>query len=176
MVVKCLRNVCALFAFELSGKEQPNVCGKIGCIVDGFEMETPNFVVWVAMVLGIGGFAVGSMVNAYLKPIPAVPFEDEVVDDPSIPLSDLGLQAFVGAVGTYRAGDYRGAIEQFTKVIEEEKGCAEAWHNVGLAYANVGDNNKAVRSFLKASDAYDRQATKEGIDLVKRHLKALSVG
>ena len=140
-------------------------------------METPNFipnlVVWAAVVLGIGGFAIGSMVNAYLQPIPAIPFKDEVVDEPSMPLTGADLEAFVGAVGTYKAGDYRGAIEQFTQVIEAEKGCAEAWHNVGLAYANVGDNNKAVRSLLKASDAYDKQGTKDGLDRIKENLERL---
>ena len=140
-------------------------------------METPNFipnlVVWAAVVLGIGGFAIGSMVNAYLQPIPAIPFKDEVVDEPSMPLAGVDLETFVGAVGTYRAGDYRGAIEQFTQVIEAEKGCAEAWHNVGLAYANVGDNNKAVRSLLKASDAYDKQGTKEGLDRIRENLERL---
>ena len=90
-----------------------------------------------------------------------------------MPLSHAGLETFVGAGGTYRAKDYRGAREQFTKVIEEEQGCAEAWHNVGLAYANVGDNNKAVRSLLKASDAYDKQGTKVGLDLIKQHLEKL---
>lgn len=134
---------------------------------------TPDFFVWAFVVLGIGGFAVGSMVNAYVKPIPAVPFKDEVVDEPSIPLANAERQTFVGAVGTYRAGDYRGAIEQFTKVIEVEKNCAEAWHNVGLAYANVGDSNKAVRSLLKASEAYDQQLTKEGLDRVKQNLETL---
>ena len=140
-------------------------------------METPNFipnlVVWAAVVLGIGGFAIGSMVNAYLQPIPAIPFKDEVVDEPSMPLTGADLEAFVGAVGTYLSGDYRGAIEQFTQVIEAEKGCAEAWHNVGLAYANVGDNNKAVRSLLKASDAYDKQGTKEGLDRIKENMERL---
>ena len=140
-------------------------------------METsnfmPNLIVWAAVVFGIGGFAIVSMVNAYVKPISTVPFKDDVIDESSIPLSNAGREAFVGAVGTYRAGDYRGAIEQFTKVIEEEKNCAEAWHNVGLAYANVGDNNKAVRSLLKASDAYDKQETKAGLDRVKQNLETL---
>lgn len=140
-------------------------------------METlsfvPNLIVWAVVVLGIGGFAIGAMINAYLQPVPEVPFKDEVVESLSMPLSSAAQEAFIGAVGTYKAGDYRGAIEQFTKVIEEEKGCAEAWHNTGLAYANVGDNNKAVRSLLKASDAYDKQGTKEGLDRIKQNLQTL---
>ena len=133
----------------------------------------PNLIVWASVVLGIGGFAIGAMVNAYLKPIAAVPFKDEVVEGLSMPLSNAAREAFVGAVATYKAGDYRGAIEQFAEVIEAEKGCAEAWHNAGLAYANVGDNNKAVRSFLKASAAYDKQGTKAGLDRVKQNMQTL---
>ena len=133
----------------------------------------PNLIVWAVVVLGIGGFAIGSMINAYLKPVPAIPFANELVESLSMPLSNAAQEKFVGAVGTYRAGDYRKAIEQFTQVIEEEKGCAEAWHNVGLAYANIGDNNKAVRSLLKASDAYDKQGTKAGLDRIKQNLETL---
>ena len=133
----------------------------------------PNLIVWAVVVLGIGGFAIGSMINAYLQPIPAVPFAGELVESLSMPLSTAAQERFAGAVGTYKAGDYRGAIEQFTRVIEEEKGCAEAWHNVGLAYANIGANNKAVRSLLKASDAYDKQGTKAGLDRIKQNLETL---
>lgn len=44
---------------------------------------------------------------------------------------------------------------------------------MGLAYANIGDNNKAVRSLLKASDAYDKQDTKAGLDRIKQELETL---
>ena len=136
-------------------------------------MEIPNFLIWASVVLGIAGFAMGSMISAFRQPIKQAPFPDAVIDQPSIPLAQASLSTFCGAVGTYKAGDYRGAIEQFTQVIEETPNCAEAWHNVGLAYANVGDNNKAVRSLLKAGDAYDKQATKSGIDRLKQDLKTL---
>ena len=136
-------------------------------------METPNLLIWAAVILGIAGFAVGAMVNAYLKPIARAPFPDAAIDRPSIPLSEAALTTFVGAVGTYKAGDYRGAVEQFAQVAAQQPTCAEAWHNLGLAYANVGDNDKAVRSLLKASDAYDKQATKAGLDRIKQDLERL---
>ena len=136
-------------------------------------METTNFLLWAIIVLGGGGFAVFSMVNAFLKPVEEVPFPDSVIEQPSIPLSETALQGFVGAAGTYKAGDYRGAVEQFTQVLEQEPNCAEAFHNLGRAYANIGDNNKAVRSFLKASDAYDQQGTKAGIDSLKHDMERL---
>ena len=136
-------------------------------------MEISNFIVWAVVVFGIAGFAITSMLSAFRRPIEQTPFPDNPIDELSIPLSESTTEAFVGAVGTYKAGDYRKAIEQLTPVVEEVPNCAEAWHNIGLAYANVGDNNKAVRSLLKASEAYDKQATKSGIDRIKEDLKTL---
>lgn len=136
-------------------------------------MEISNFVIWAIVVFGIAGFAITSMLSAFRKPVDKIPFPTAVIDRPSIVLSEAAMMGFVGAVGTYKATDYRGALEQFTKVVEQEPNCAEAWHNIGLAYANVGDNNKAVRSLLKASDAYDKQATKEGIERIKQDLETL---
>ena len=136
-------------------------------------METPNFFIWAAVVIGATSFAVGSMVKAYRKPIGQVPFPGTIIDQPSVAVSSDALTSFVGAVGTYKAGDYRGAIEQFTAVLNKEPNCAEAFHNLGLAYANIGDNDKALRSFLKASDAYDKQGTKVGIEQIKRDLRIL---
>jgi len=136
-------------------------------------MEISNFIIWAVVVFSIAGFAITSMLSAFRQPIDQIPFADTVVEHPSIPLSEAAMTGFVGAVGTYKATDYRGALEQFTKVVEQEPSCAEAWHNIGLAYANVGDNNKAVRSLLKAADAYDKQGTKEGLDRLKEDLETL---
>ena len=113
------------------------------------------------------------MVQAYKKPIVDIPFPDAVIEQPSIPLNDGGRQCFVGAVGTFKSGDYRSAKDQFTQVLATEPACAEAFHNLGLAYANIGDNDKALRSFLKAGDAYDKQETKAGLDRIKQDLETL---
>lgn len=136
-------------------------------------METLNFAIWATIVIGATSFAVISMVSAYRQPITQAPFPDSVLDQPSLAISNTALTQFVGAVGTYKAGDYRGAIDQFTEVLNQEPSCAEAFHNLGLAYANIGDNDKALRSLLKASDAYDKQDTKAGLNRIKQDLKTL---
>ncbi len=136
-------------------------------------MEISNFVIWGIVVFGIAGFAITTMLSAFRQPVAQIPFANAVIDRPSLVLSEAAMMGFIGAVGTYKATDYRGALEQFTKVVEQEPNCAEAWHNIGLAYANIGDNNKAVRSLLKAGDAYDKQATKAGIDRIKQDLETL---
>ena len=136
-------------------------------------MELTNFAIWAAVVLGIGGFAIAAMIRAFYNPLTRVPFPSDPVASPSIPLTQPANSAFAAAVATHKAGDYRKAIEQLTPVVEQEPNCAEAWHNIGLAYANIGDNNKAVRSLLRASDAYDKQGTKEGIERIKKDLETL---
>jgi tetratricopeptide (TPR) repeat protein len=136
-------------------------------------METPNFLIWAVVVFSIAGFAIISMVNASRTPITVLPFPDAVIDLPSMPLSEAAMATFVSAIATYKAGCYQSAISQMMQVIEQEPSCAEAWHNMGLAYANVGDNDKAVRSLLKASDAYSQHKTKSGIERLKQDLATL---
>ena len=136
-------------------------------------MELPNFLIWAAIVIGATSYAVVSMVSAYRKPIAQAPFPDAVINEPSVAVSTAALSSFVGAVGTYKAGDYRGAIEQFAAVLNQEPNCAEAFHNLGLAYANIGDNDKALRSLLKASNVYGKQDTKAGLDRIKQDLETL---
>lgn len=136
-------------------------------------VEIFNFAIWAVVVFGLAGFAIASMLRAFRQPIDQVPFAEGAIDRPSLPLAEGAMTNFVGAVGTYRAGDYRGAIAQFHQVIRQEPNCAEAWHNLGLAYANIGDNGKAVNSLLKASDAYDQQRTKAGIDRIRQDLEIL---
>lgn len=152
-------------------------------------METLNFAIWATVVLGATSFAVISMVSAYRKPITQVPFPpsasksapdsvansaaNSVIEQPSLAISNAALADFTSAVSTFKATDYRGAIDQFTVVLDQEPNCAEAFHNLGLAYANIGDNDKALRSLLKASDAYDKQNTKSGLDRIKQDLQTL---
>ena len=127
----------------------------------------------IALVVSLSGFAITSMVRAYQKPILDIPFPDAVIDEPSLPLSQLAQTSFISAVSTYKAGDYRGAIDHCKTTLKQEPNCAEAFHNMGLAYANIGDNDKALRSFLKAGDAYDKQETKAVIERIKQDLEPL---
>ncbi|MEL6263667.1 MAG: tetratricopeptide repeat protein [Cyanobacteria bacterium J06626_6] len=133
----------------------------------------PTSFIAIAIISGLTLFAVVTMVRAYRQPITEIPFPDAVIDDPSIPLSGPARELFVAAVGTFKAGDYRGTLDRFAQLLEKEPNCAEAFHNLGLAYANLGDNDKALRSLLKASAAYDQQGTKAGIERIKQDLERL---
>ena len=71
-------------------------------------------------------------------------------------------------------GRYPAAIDQFIAVMVAAPDCAEAFHNGGLAYANMGTDGLAVQALLKACDLYDRQSTKAGLDLVKHQLEQIA--
>lgn len=136
-------------------------------------MENPNFLIWAVVVFGIAGFAIASMISAFRTPIAVLPFPDTVIDMPAVPLSEAVMADFTHSVATYKKGNYQGAIVQMMQVVEQAPSCAEAWHNIGLAYANIGDNDKAVRSFLKASDAYNQHKTQSGLERLKQDLALL---
>jgi regulator of sirC expression with transglutaminase-like and TPR domain len=55
-----------------------------------------------------------------------------------------------------------------------EPRCAEAFQNCGLAYANLGTDDLAAKALVRASEAYDQQGTKEGLDMVKQQLEQLA--
>lgn len=133
-----------------------------------------ELVIWLSVVLAILGFGMGSMVRAYRRPLGNSALFPAPVTDLSTPLSAAARTQFEAGCTAFAQGHYPAAIDQFTAVMEAEPDCAEAFHNGGLAYANMGTDNLAVQALLKASDRYDHQGTKAGLDLVKQQLEQIA--
>lgn len=53
------------------------------------------------------------------------------------------------ALECFKKKDYNGAIDLFTAVLELEDDNAEIYNNLGLCYANTGDDEKAEKNYLK---------------------------
>lgn len=53
------------------------------------------------------------------------------------------------AVECFKKKDWNGAIDLFTSVLEVETDNAEVYNNLGLCYANMGDDEKAEKNYLK---------------------------
>ena len=53
------------------------------------------------------------------------------------------------AVECFKKGDWHGAIDLFTAVAEMDTDNAEIHNNLGLCYANTGDDDKAEKHYLK---------------------------
>lgn len=138
-------------------------------------MEVSNNV-WVVLVvvlaiLGIGG---GAIAITTLQPLgQRMPFKVPITDL-STPISGEARHQFNQGVLAYRERAYSKAIECFTRVIDCEPTLAEAFHNRARAQANLDKQQAAVADFITASDIYNQQGTKSGIDWVKTDLNLLA--
>jgi hypothetical protein len=135
---------------------------------------TKELMAWMIVVSGILGLGMGSMVWAYRRPLGNRALFPTPIAEPSVPIADKARRKFDEGCEAFRRQRFVGAVERFTEVMELEPDCAEAFHNCGLAYANLGTDGLAARALVKASECYDRQGTKSGLDLVKQHLQQLA--
>ena len=56
------------------------------------------------------------------------------------------------ALEFYKEGKYNEAIDAFSSVLETEGDNAEVYNNIGLCYANLGEDEKAEKNYLKAQE------------------------
>lgn len=130
--------------------------------------------IWLSVVLAVLGFGMGVMVWAYRRPLGNSALFPAPVTELSMPVGDHARTQFEAGCAAFAQGRYPAAIDQFTAVMTAEPTCAEAFHNGGLAYANMGTDSTAVQALLKASELYDQQGTKAGLDLVKQQLEQIA--
>ncbi|MBE9159030.1 hypothetical protein IQ265_19635 [Nodosilinea sp. LEGE 06152] len=133
-----------------------------------------ELVIWLSVVLAVLGFGMGVMVWAYRRPLGNSALFPAPVVELSTPTSDAARTQFEAGCTAFAQGHYPAAIDQFRAVMVAEPDCAEAFHNAGLAYANMGTDGPAVQALLKASELYDQQGTKAGLDLVKQQLEQIA--
>ncbi len=129
---------------------------------------------WLVVVLGILGFGMGSMLVAYRRPAGATVLFPAPVTELSIPVTEQARTMFQAGIDAFERGRYAQAIGQFSQVVALEPTCAEALHNGGLAYANLGNDNLAVSALVQASDYYTQQGSKAGLDRVKYALEQVA--
>lgn len=130
--------------------------------------------IWLVMVVTVLGIGMGSMVWAYRRPLGTEPLFGVAMTSSSLPLSERAREKFEQGCGAFHQGRYAAAIAAFNRTLEREPGCAEAWHNSGRCQANLGQDGLAVEAFLQASDRYNQQGTRAGLDAVKQDLEALA--
>ncbi|PZV06514.1 MAG: hypothetical protein DCF32_09625 [Leptolyngbya sp.] len=133
-----------------------------------------ELVIWLSVVLAVLGFGMGVMVWAYRRPLGNSALFPTPVMELSMPIGDDARAQFESGCAAFAQGRYPAAIDQFTAVMTAEPNCAEAFHNGGLAYANMGTDGQAVQVLLKASELYDRQSTKPRLDLIKQQLEQIA--
>ncbi len=53
------------------------------------------------------------------------------------------------AIECFKKQDWNGAIDLFTSILEVDTDNAEIYNNLGLCYANIGEDEKAEKNYLK---------------------------
>lgn len=133
----------------------------------GVSVEVQQFLgFFLLLAVAIAGMAVmvwayagsGSRAVLFMAPIPAQESVGEAFDD--------GCQAFT-------AGEYAQAIAAFERDLRSHPDHAEAYHNRGLAFANLRQDDKAVENLLKASQCYADADRPEALEQLRSQLQAL---
>jgi tetratricopeptide (TPR) repeat protein len=137
-------------------------------------METTKVVGVLALLALVASVGIGVMVWAYLgSGSVSVLFTEVNPVPPSLP--DASQPAFQTGIRAYIRGHYRRAIVSFNRVIEQQPRCAAAQHNLGLAYANLRQDDRATLHLLKAAQLYAEQRNPVGVVFVKSHLQTLQL-
>ncbi len=140
-------------------------------------METTNFIALSVIIVTVLGIGVGTMTWAYFgKGSISVLFKELILSLPEFPDTDTGKKAsvyFQQGIEAYQSGNYRKAKDKFTSTLELVSTLAEAYHNRGLAFANLRSDGEAVADLIRASELYQQQGNEVAIDLIKQNLAAL---
>lgn len=140
-------------------------------------MEITSFLTWFFLIATVAGVGIGVMIYAYVGAgSVSVLFQDPIALPLSLPDSEAGTEAavqFQQGYSVYQTGNYRKAIEYFTQAIQQVSTLAEAYHNRGLAYANLRQDDDSVVNLLSASELYGQQENTEKLAILKQNLEEI---
>ncbi|MCC5897915.1 MAG: hypothetical protein JJU32_08360 [Phormidium sp. BM_Day4_Bin.17] len=120
------------------------------------------------LLLAIALAGMGVMVWAYVgSGSQAVLFPDPV------PSQTAEAEAFQAGCNAFSQGDYGVAIDAFETELRSHPKHPEAYHNRGLAFANLRQDDKAVENLLKASQEYAEADRPDALALLREQLQAL---
>lgn len=143
--------------------------------LDAIGLELGDFVVWFGAIALVLVGALGVMFWAYKgQGSRSVLFTETVaLPDDNAHRIPKAIAAFNQGCELFNQGDYRGAIDRFAAALALAPNWPEAYHNWGLALANLLDDNEAVPRLVKAGDLYLSQGDLQGSALLRRHLSAM---
>jgi tetratricopeptide (TPR) repeat protein len=135
-------------------------------------MEFRNFFIAIGTLGLVAGLGLGIMIWAYTGAGSVAVLFQEVMPVPT-GLPEAQQQLFQQGIAAYIAGRYHRATERFTQVAQQQQDCVAAVHNLGLACANLRQDDRAARALLKAAEMYLKQGDTASAELVKTQLLKL---
>lgn len=115
-----------------------------------------------------------AMLWAYRRPFKNAILFPAAIQTSSVPLTTNVEALFRKGCRRFAQGRFLPAIRCFTQVVEMGPKCTEAFHNLGLAYANLGNDDYAVQALLKANEFYDQQDSREGVVRILAEMEQLA--
>jgi tetratricopeptide (TPR) repeat protein len=136
-------------------------------------METTNFLFWLVFIAAVAGGGLAAMIWAYRGSGSVTQvFEVPIAVPPGLENANAASQ-FQQGVEAFQAGNYRQSVDCFTRVIQHLPDLAEAYHNRGLAIANLRQINEAVSNLVQAAELYLQQDQQAAAQQVKQNLELL---
>ncbi|NEP81661.1 MAG: tetratricopeptide repeat protein [Okeania sp. SIO3C4] len=135
-------------------------------------METANFLTWLLFFGLISGIGIGAMIYAYRgKGSISVLFTKFISTSSSI-TSEAEVD-FQQGCEAFQKGNYQQAINKFTEALKNNSTIAEAYHNRGLAFANLRQDDESVENLLQAGELYIEQKNQDAMMILKKNLELL---
>ncbi len=135
-------------------------------------MEITNFLTWLIFIGLITGIGIGTMIYAYRgQGSISVLFTKPISTSSSIPPE--AVANFQQGCEAYQIGNYQEAINKFTEVLQKNPIIPEAYHNRGLAFANICQDDESVENLLKAVELYIEKGNQQAMAIVKQNLEVL---
>ena len=143
-------------------------------------MEIADILIGSIVLLLVLGIGVGTMTWAYvgsgstsiLFPDP-LPVRDRENSSPGDTIDVTVVSQFHRGMNAYKQQKYRQAIEDFSTCIDRMGSLAEAYHNRGLAFANLYQDREAVENLVKAGELYAEGNNEGGIRRIRQDLEVL---
>ncbi len=135
-------------------------------------MEVTHLLTVITVLIFVAGLGLGVMVWAYQGAGSVAFLFSEVMPVP-VELSGVSQQCFQAGIAAYITGRYRRSIERFTRAASQQPTCGAAMHNIGLAWANLRQDDKATTYLLKAAELYHQADDPASVRLVKQQLGKL---
>jgi tetratricopeptide (TPR) repeat protein len=140
-------------------------------------LENLSFGLWLGVVLLIVGIGLTSMISAYWgQESVTVIFPEPLTRPADAPLPTLqpeAAEAFEQGCLAYQASQYRRAVDEFTKALQQDSTFAEAYHNRGRVIANLRRIPEGVADLVKASELYLQQGNSSELAQLKQDLALL---
>ncbi len=135
-------------------------------------MEIENFLTWLIFFGLITSIGIGAMIYAYRGQGSISVLFTEPISISSLRPPEAAVN-FQQGCEAFRVENYQQAINKFTEAIQNNSNIAEAYHNRGLAFANLRQDDESVANLLQAGGLYLQEGNQEAIATVKKNLELL---